>query len=83
MRRAVLCFALLMVCTLSACSSSEQNAANSIDTNQSVPASTEVSMPETTAPPEDTAAEMPARILFRCRRTEHCCLNMNIPIKMA
>ena len=59
MKKAILCFTLLMVCTLSACSSSEQDAANSNDTNQSAPASTEVSIPETTAPQEDTTAEMP------------------------
>ena len=60
MRKAILCFALLMVCTLSACSSSEQDATNSNDTNQSAPASTEVSIPETAASQDDTIAEMPA-----------------------
>ena len=59
MRKAILCFALLMVCTLSACSSSEQDTTNTNDTNQSVQASTEVSIPETAAPQDDTMAEMP------------------------
>lgn len=59
MKKIILCFTLLMVCTLSACSSSEQDAASSIDTNQSAPASTEVSIPETTAPQEKVTAEMP------------------------
>lgn len=49
-----------MACTLSACSSSDQDEIDFNDANQSAPASTEVSIPETTDPQEDTAAEIPA-----------------------
>ena len=60
MKKAILCFVLLMACTLSACSSSDQDEIDFNDANQSAPASTEVSIPETTDPQEDTAAEIPA-----------------------
>lgn len=60
-KKAILCFALLMVCALSACSLSGQNTTSPNDENESASASAEVLFPEfPAAPQDDAAAEVPA-----------------------
>lgn len=60
-KKAILCFALLMVCTLSACSLSGQSTTSSNDANQSASTSAEASIPELPAGSQgDMVTEVPA-----------------------
>lgn len=60
-KRAILCFALLTVYTLSGCGLSGKNSTSSNDANQSTSASAEASIPDSAATSQgDTTAEIPA-----------------------